>query len=141
MYVAASGPGSNIALALLSGIGFRLINFISPESVATVTREGIYAVPRGGGQIFLVPLVIMLLISTQFNILLALFNLIPIPPLDGGRIVTGILPEDMANSFARIERYGMFILIGLLFLNPFGIITRFLGTGIHILSSLFLGFQ
>ncbi len=139
VYVSAAGPGTNIALALLSGIGFRLIKFLSPGSVATVMREGLHAAPSGGWQILLVPLVMMLIVSTQFNILLALFNLIPIPPLDGGRIVTGMLPDDMADSFARIERYGMFILIGLLFLNPFGIISRFLGSGIHILSSLFLG--
>jgi Zn-dependent protease len=139
VYVSAAGPGTNIILALLSGLTFRLIKFLSPETVITVIREGIYASPKGGWQIVLVPLVIMLVVSTQFNILLALFNLIPIPPLDGGRILTGMLPDDIAESFARIERYGMLILIALLFLNPFGIMTRFLGSGIHILSSLFLG--
>lgn len=140
VYVSAAGPGTNLLLAFFSGIAFRLINLISPESVATVIREGIYAVPRSSGQVFIVPLIMMLLVSTQFNVLLALFNLIPIPPLDGGRILTGILPEEMGSSFARIERYGMFILIAVLFLNPFGIMTKFLGTGIHILSALFLGY-
>lgn len=139
MYVAAAGPGSNFLLALLSGLLFRVITIFSPASVMAVMRESIYASPQGTMEMFLVPLALMLQFSTRINILLGLFNLIPIPPLDGGRILTGILPHDLADSFARVERYGMLILLALLFFDPFGIMSRFIGTGIHILSSLFLG--
>ncbi len=139
MYVAAAGPGSNFLLALVSGLFFRVIAFLSPGTVMAVLRESIYATPQGSVEMFLVPLALMLQFSTRINILLGLFNLIPIPPLDGGRIVTGILPHGLADSFARVERYGMLILLALIFFDPFGIMSRFIGTGIHILSSLLLG--
>ena len=51
------------------------------------------------------------------NILMFVFNLVPIPPLDGGRILTSMLPHRYANKFARIEPYGFFIVLGLLYFN------------------------
>lgn len=59
----------------------------------------------------------MLYFFTQINIMLAAFNLIPIPPLDGSKILAGLLPERFENILARLEPYGFFIIIGLLYLG------------------------
>jgi Zn-dependent protease len=86
---------------LLAFMAFSLDRFLSP-------------VPAGGLATFLYYL-------AQINIILASFNLIPIPPLDGSKILMGFLPERWQYSLARLEPYGFFVIIGLLYvgaLNP-----------------------
>jgi Zn-dependent protease len=87
----------------------------------------------------LLPLALMCVASVQWNVLLAIFNLIPIPPLDGGRIAVGLLPYGPSQALASVERYGMLILIALFMFDPFGIIWRVIYPVIHLLTMLFLG--
>ncbi len=93
--VAAAGPGMNLFLALLSALILALLSFPDPNSINKILQ-----------------------ISIFINVLLAIFNMLPLPPLDGGRVVVGLLPASLARPFASIERYALFILIGLIFILP-----------------------
>jgi len=99
IWVALAGPAVNIALALASALALRAAVYLPTEIAAWVGQN--------------------LVNSIIINIVLAVFNMLPLPPLDGGRVVTGLLPQPYAWRFAQIERYGLLILIGLLFLVPF----------------------
>lgn len=112
IWVAAAGPGMNILLAIVSGL---LVH------VALITPEFVRAWA-----------LLNLDNSIQINVMLAVFNMLPLPPLDGGRVAVGLLPLSMARPFARIERYGILILFALIFFLP--VIGRHLGTDINVLS-------
>lgn len=93
--VAAAGPGINLILAVLAGAALSL----SPFSDASIVNRSLD-------------------FAIFINVLLAIFNMLPLPPLDGGRVLTGLLPAWLARPFSEIERYGFFILIGLIFILP-----------------------
>ena len=125
IWVAAAGPVTNIIIAVISAVVLRMI----------VT----YANPAASGSplaMMVEPVVLMLAFSVYINLLLAIFNMIPIPPLDGGRVLTGVLPWRQANALSRLEPYGMMIIIVLVFFtNIFStIISPILYTGVTLLA-------
>lgn len=97
--VAAAGPAINIGLALASAIALHLVQFLPEDGREWVLRN--------------------LINSININLLLAVFNMLPLPPLDGGRVAVGMLPYTLAVQLAKLERFGLFILIGLIFILPF----------------------
>jgi len=112
--VAAAGPGMNLALAVLSGLLLAVLLSIDP-ALSTQDRSDNRAESGAPSTtLFLLPVAVMALYSVLINVFLALFNLIPIPPLDGGRILVSLLPPQPALTLARLEPYGMLILVGLL---------------------------
>jgi Zn-dependent protease len=96
--VAAAGPAMNIALATVAALAFHLVGFLPMNSAHWVAEN--------------------LQNALIINVVLTIFNLFPLPPLDGGRIAVGLLPDVLAVPLARLERYGMAILIGLIILLP-----------------------
>jgi len=101
LIVSAAGPLTNITLALLFGLALKLLLTFASQDFLLGTSVGKY-------------LLEMFQVGVIANFSLAFVNLIPLPPLDGGHILEGVLPRSLANAYGRIERYGFLILVVLL---------------------------
>jgi Zn-dependent protease len=112
--VAAAGPGMNFLLAVGSAMLLAVLLSMDPSLMSTDSREGASAQDESSIAMILLPLAVMALYSVLINVFLGIFNLMPIPPLDGGRIMISLLPPGPALALARLEPYGMMILVGLL---------------------------
>lgn len=125
IWVAAAGPITNFLLAALSALALRSIMFLEQHYASVLAISS-----------FLEPITLMLGFSVYINLLLCLFNLIPVPPLDGGRVLVGILPNRQAAAYSRIEPYGMILIIVLVFFtNIFNyVLAPILDIGIRILT-------
>jgi Zn-dependent protease len=96
--VAAAGPAMNIALALVAALAFHIVGYLPGSAAQWVAAN--------------------LRNALLLNVVLALFNLFPLPPLDGGRILVGLLPKALARPIAELEPYGLPILIGVFIILP-----------------------
>jgi Zn-dependent protease len=108
--VALAGPLTNVMLALVSA-GLLRIVWVVPEAMAPWLLQTLYQ-------------------SILLNLVLAIFNMLPLPPLDGGRLALSILPRVLARPFAKLERFGFLILLGIVFLLP--MLGREIGTDLNL---------
>lgn len=115
--VAAAGPGINLAMA-----------FAAALLVARIPAQPGPALEWIGYNLFNV---------VWINVLLAVFNMLPLPPLDGGRVAVGLLPDVLARPLSRLEPYGFFVIIGLLFVLP--LLGSTIGVDIGIVQWLVIG--
>ena len=98
VWVAAAGPGMNVLLAIVSSLLFYGVELMPPTPARWAAENLVH--------------------SIQLNAVLCVFNMLPLPPLDGGRVAVGILPRPLALPLARLEPYGMMILLLLIFVLP-----------------------
>lgn len=123
--VAAAGPVTNLLLVLVSVFLLKLDILL----MGHLGRIGYF---------FLEPIKQMLVFCVFINVILAFFNLIPVPPLDGGRILVGILPARQAVMVARIEPFGIFLVMAVVLLDPLGLYSRGMGLIIQAMVQLLL---
>ncbi|HWN97907.1 MAG TPA: site-2 protease family protein [Blastocatellia bacterium] len=118
--VSAAGPISNFILAT---VAFIVIKMLLTTQVLRL-RGGYYTLvqPLGEQPAFMAPLAVLLSVMLLLNMGLGVFNLIPVPPLDGSHVLEELLPASMAEAYNQVRPYGFMLLYGLMFIGVFGAI-------------------
>jgi Zn-dependent protease len=109
LWVSLAGPAANLIAATAMALVLQVL-----------FRGGFAANPGQVGHFFLQPMVLILYHGVRINVLLAILNLIPVPPLDGSQILSSLLPPKQAYEFEKLAPYGFFILMALVFTNVLG---------------------
>ncbi len=109
--VAASGPIANLLLAIASALVYRAV--LAGNEMGLAMTNGLFAFVA-------VPLKSMAVKSVELNLVLMTLNLLPVPPLDGGRILVGLLPESLGAMLEQLERFGLLIVLLLIGTNAWG---------------------
>ena len=118
LWISFAGPLSNLTAAVGFLVLIRIIRLVSPEGF----RQALYVTPGSGGFQPMQGLFLVLYYAILINIVLAIFNMIPIPPLDGSGILMGFLSPEAAEKYDQIRPYGFIIILGLVFIGFFRII-------------------
>ncbi|MBU3944594.1 MAG: site-2 protease family protein [Proteobacteria bacterium] len=124
LWVALAGPATNLIMAIISALMTKALWLLAQIIPYSAMAEAV-----------LIPLNSTLIASVWINLVLCIFNFLPIPPLDGSRILAGILPPDLARSYASIERYGFILLI---ILAATGVLSKLIIPLINFANSLLL---
>lgn len=124
LIISIAGPASNISVAVIAFIVLKILMNLNPS---------LFYSSGGGASKLLSPLITIVYYTIVINVILAFFNLIPIPPLDGSGVVMGLISEEAAQKYEQIRPYGFFILILLIMT---GFIGRILGVVLRIVNSL-----
>ena len=122
MYISFAGPAANLLAGIAALILLLLMKHGVPGADSVIVNMA-YTMRIAGGQSVVAPIVAILFFMMIINCMLAIFNLIPVPPLDGHWIVAGLLPPDAAEKFQRFGTYGIFILYGLMLTGIFRVLT------------------
>jgi Zn-dependent protease len=118
IFISLAGPGANLLAAICAFVLLTVLKLSSHEVGSLITNTALtMAIPRHSSM--LAPLVGILVFILAINLMLAIFNLIPVPPLDGHWMLYGLLPYNAAKVLERIGSYGFLLLYGLMFLGVF----------------------
>ncbi len=117
-FVAAAGPAANFVM----GFGWMVLYIILVRGMNFEPHDFFVQMARVG---------------VLVNCSMCVFNLIPLPPLDGGRIVTGLLPMSVARRYAQIERYSLIVFIGLIAMVYYGLLSGYMNGGISIMQRIY----